>query len=99
MLLGPDKSQSIAIILHELATNAAKYGSLSETKGRLDLTWRYKDGSLVIRWKETGGPTVKAPARQGFGSRVIQQMVGQLAGDVQFEWNPAGLICQITFVS
>jgi PAS domain S-box-containing protein len=97
-LLDPTKAQAIAIILHELATNAAKYGSLSNSSGHLRLTWQQEgNGPLRLRWQEAGGPVVAQPSRQGFGSRVIKQMVEQLGGDTQTEWNAAGLICEITF--
>jgi two-component sensor histidine kinase len=97
-LLDPTKAQAIAIILHELATNAAKYGSLSNSSGHLRLTWQQEgNGPLRLRWQEAEGPVVAQSSRQGFGSRVIKQMVQQLGGDAQTEWNAAGLICEITF--
>jgi PAS domain S-box-containing protein len=97
-LLDPNNAQAIAVILHELATNAAKYGSLSNAKGTLDLTWQQQsDGPLVLRWKEAGGPAVKQPSREGFGTRVIKQMVRQLGGEARFDWHPDGLVCEITF--
>jgi two-component sensor histidine kinase len=99
-LLEPNKAQAIAVILHELATNAAKYGSLSNSRGRIDLTWQQEsNGALVLHWKESGGPTVTTPSRQGFGSKVIKQMAGQLGGEARFDWNPDGLICTTTFVT
>ena len=97
-LLEPNKAQAIAVILHELATNAAKYGSLSNAKGNVALTWEQQgNGPLAIRWKEAGGPVVKKPSRRGFGSRVIQQMVAQVEGQARFDWRADGLICEITF--
>ena len=65
-LLEPNKAQAIAVILHELATNAAKYGSLSNAKGNVALTWEQQgNGPLALRWKEAGGPVVKKPSRRG----------------------------------
>lgn len=97
ILLDPDTAQAIAMILHELATNAAKYGSLSHAKGHIELKWQHgADGQLMLRWMETGGPVVQKPARQGFGSRVIERMIGQLKGKTQFDWRPEGLVCEIT---
>jgi PAS domain S-box-containing protein len=97
-LLDPTKAQAIAIVLHELATNAAKYGALSNTSGCLRLTWRQEgNGPLRLRWEEAGGPVVTQPSRQGFGSRVIKQMIEQLGGDTRTEWNADGLIWEITF--
>jgi PAS domain S-box-containing protein len=96
-LLEPTKAQALAVTLHELATNAAKYGSLSAREGHLDLTWqRTPDGKLVLRWDESGGPKVETPGRQGFGSRIIKQMIAQLGGEVRFDWRPEGLLCEMT---
>ena len=97
-LLEPTAAQAIAVTLHELATNAAKYGSLSDDKGHVDLKWQHKtDGQLILRWTESGGPAVQKPTRQGFGSRVIERMIGQLRGQVQFDWRREGLVCEISF--
>ena len=91
-------AQAIAVMLHELATNAVKYGALSNSGGRIDLTWQLGiDGQLLLRWAETGGPPVAKPTRRGFGSRVIEQMIKQLPGTVRFDWNPDGLVCEISF--
>jgi PAS domain S-box-containing protein len=96
-LLEPTAAQAVAVTLHELATNAAKYGSLSVPEGRIDLTWqRAPDGELIMRWAEAGGPKVEEPGRQGFGSRIIKQMIGQLQGNVQFDWRRDGLLCEMT---
>jgi PAS domain S-box-containing protein len=96
VLLAPDTAQAVAICLHELATNAAKYGSLSVGTGRLDLTWSHEtDGTLVLRWVETGGPDVKEPTRKGFGGRVVERMIAQLNGKIRFDWPVQGLICEI----
>jgi two-component sensor histidine kinase len=97
--LDTNKAQAIAVILHELATNAVKYGSLSSDKGRIDLTWQQKNNDpLALRWEEAGGPAVTTPSHEGFGTRVIKQMVGQLAGEARYEWRPDGLVCEITFL-
>jgi PAS domain S-box-containing protein len=96
-VLEPTTAQAVAITLHELATNAAKYGSLSAPAGRVDLSWRRPaDGELALRWAETGGPQVQEPSRRGFGSKIIKQMIGQLRGEVRFDWNPQGLVCEMT---
>jgi PAS domain S-box-containing protein len=97
VLLEPNTAQSIAVALHELATNAAKYGALSVPGGRIDLQWtQVADGGLDLRWTETGGPLVQTPTRQGFGGRIIRQMIGQLKGEARFDWRPEGLCCRIT---
>jgi PAS domain S-box-containing protein len=96
MLLEPAAAQAVAIALHELATNAAKYGSLSVAGGKVDLNWSHEaDGQLKLRWTETGGPLVQAPTRKGFGSRIIEQMITQLKGTTHFDWRPEGLVCEI----
>jgi PAS domain S-box-containing protein len=97
VLLEPDIAQAVAVSLHELATNAAKYGALSTANGHIDLKWSHEaNGRLNLRWIETGGPTVKPPARRGFGGRVIEQMIAQLKGESRFDWRAEGLVCEIT---
>jgi PAS domain S-box-containing protein len=96
VLLAPDVAQAIAVTVHELATNASKYGALSEAKGRIRLAWsRAADGQLTLQWTELGGPRVKAPERQGFGSRLIEGTISQLGGKAHFGWNSDGLVCEI----
>jgi PAS domain S-box-containing protein len=98
VVLEPDTAQSIAVALHELATNAVKYGALSAPAGNVKVTWsQAANNRLVICWTEIGGPPVKAPCRQGFGTRVIDQMIrGQLKGELRFDWRPDGLVCTIS---
>jgi PAS domain S-box-containing protein len=96
VLLAQDAAQTIAVAIHELATNAAKYGSLSREEGRVDVAWsRTEDGRLVIRWIETGGPHVYTPSHRGFGTRVIDNMIRGLKGGASFNWRPEGLECRI----
>ena len=96
ILLKPDAAQAIAVTLHELATNAAKYGALSAANGQVDLRWSHEaDGRLQLRWTEIGGPVVQEPTRRGFGRRIIDQMIAQLKGQARFDWHPEGLICDI----
>jgi PAS domain S-box-containing protein len=97
VLLAPDAAQAVAITLHELATNAAKYGALSAANGRVDLKWSHEaDGGLNLLWMETGGPKVREPTRKGFGSRVIEQMIARHSGKTRFDWRVEGLVCTIT---
>jgi PAS domain S-box-containing protein len=97
VLLEPNTAQAFAVSLHELATNAAKYGSLSENMGQVRLEWvQSADRELVLRWTETSGPPVEPPTRKGFGSRVITGMIKQLKGKVRFDWQPGGLVCEIS---
>jgi PAS domain S-box-containing protein len=97
LLLEPTTAQTIAVTLHELATNAAKYGALSVPTGHLHVEWsRATDGRLALRWTETGGPPVKPPTRRGFGTRVMESMIrDQLKGEMRFEWRMEGLECEI----
>jgi two-component sensor histidine kinase len=69
--LGPRTTVALSLVLHELATNAIKYGALSVPEGGVSLQWQLDAGGLVIRWREAGGPPVAAPQRSGFGSRLI----------------------------
>jgi PAS domain S-box-containing protein len=97
VLLEPNAAQAVAITLHELATNAAKYGALSAANGQVELNWSHEpDGRLILRWIETGGPAVQVPTRKGFGGRIIEQMIAQLKGKTRLEWRAEGLVCEIT---
>lgn len=97
IFLEPNVAQMIAIGLHELATNAVKYGALSAPLGRVQVEWsRATDGRLVLRWTETGGPLVKSPSRRGFGTGVMERVMGdQLKGEIRFQWRSEGLVCNI----
>lgn len=103
---GPDirltarQSLALALALHELATNAAKYGALSNETGRVRIAWRVGLGaareSLRFEWRESGGPPVVAPDRKGFGSRLIEQsLAAEFGGEVVVSYDPAGLLCTI----
>jgi two-component sensor histidine kinase len=97
ILLESGVAQAIAVTLHELATNAAKYGALSQPNGQVCLTWSHAaDGQLRLLWTERGGPVVQEPTRNGVGSRIIEGMISQLKGTVRFDWREAGLVCEIT---
>jgi two-component sensor histidine kinase len=94
--LEPYTAQAVAISLHELATNAAKYGSLSAADGRVEIAWsRTADGRLSLRWIESGGPPVTPPTHRGFGTSIVENMLGQLRGEVRFDWSDQGLTCEI----
>jgi PAS domain S-box-containing protein len=95
--LSPSTAQALALAIHELATNAAKYGALSLPSGGLDVAWEMKGGRLELRWTESGGPPAEQMAPVGFGIRVIKASVeGQMGGAVEFEWRQEGLRCAIS---
>jgi PAS domain S-box-containing protein len=97
VLLEPNAAQVIAVTLHELATNAAKYGALSAANGQVDLKWSHDSGGqLHLRWAETGGPKVHEPEHKGFGGRIIERMIAQQSGKARFDWHAEGLVCEIT---
>ena len=94
--LSADAAQALAIVIHELATNAVKYGALSVAAGRASIAWSYAAERLVLSWTETGGPSVSPPGREGFGTRAITLLAQQLEGDVLLEWTAEGLVCSLT---
>lgn len=96
ILLGAEHVQPMSMAIHELATNASKYGGLSTEQGTLAVTWSLADGGcLVLDWAEAGGPAVCPPSREGFGSRLIRQLARQLGGEVAFDWRPEGLAARM----
>ncbi|MFZ1120574.1 MAG: response regulator, partial [Candidatus Binataceae bacterium] len=97
VVLEPATAQALALALHELATNAAKYGSLSAPAGWVRLTWEIRSGNLVLDWLEIGGPPVEPPSATGYGSEVISASIErQLDGAVTFDWGRDGLHCTLS---
>ncbi len=94
--LEPSPAQALALALHELATNAAKYGALSSQSGSVQVEWELRGATLELRWVETGGPPVEQAPPGGFGIRVIKAGIeSQLGGTVAFEWRQTGLRCVV----
>ena len=92
VFLQPASAQIIALVLHELATNAAKYGALSLPSGRIGVTWEYRNDELTLTWEELDGPATEPPTTKGYGTKVINaSVVQQLGGHVHFDWRPTGL--------
>jgi two-component sensor histidine kinase/CheY-like chemotaxis protein len=92
VVLRPEVAQTIALALHELATNAVKYGALSDGTGVVSVSWNEQDGQLKLRWVESGGPTVHVPTTKGYGTKVIDASITkQLGGKADFEWRATGL--------
>jgi two-component sensor histidine kinase len=97
MNVGESSSTTLALIIHELATNSAKYGSLSVASGTLDVSCNGQDDEVVIMWTERGGPAISAPATlAGFGSKLIHRsMAAQLGGSIDFDWSPEGVVATL----
>ena len=94
--LQPRSAQSLALALHEMMTNAVKYGALSVAQGDVRLEWELESGSLVFRWIESGGPATQPPSRRGFGTKLIAGSIEhELSGRAVFEWLPGGLRCTL----
>ncbi|MBL0095018.1 MAG: GAF domain-containing protein, partial [Piscinibacter sp.] len=91
--LEPNAYMSLALVVHELATNARKYGALSQASGRLAVHWEVdRNGALCIDWRESGGPATAEPTRRGFGSRVIAEALAhELQGRTEVQYLPGGL--------
>jgi PAS domain S-box-containing protein len=91
-MLCPEAVQPLSMLVHELATNAAKYGALSTPGGRVVVEWDAQpDGAVSLCWTEHGGPAVTPPERAGFGSRLITRLAAQLRAEASFEWGQDGL--------
>ena len=97
VVLSPAMAPPLCMALHELATNAVKYGALSSPKGSVTIQWTAHANRLRIEWKEQDGPTVTQPNRHGFGTDLVQGVTRhQLRGDVEFHFDPHGVSCIIT---
>jgi two-component sensor histidine kinase/CheY-like chemotaxis protein len=103
--MGPGAALTMALIFHELATNAAKYGALGDGPGHVSVDWDWSraaegpDARLRVHWRERHGPPVRPPTRRGFGSRLIAQISRSLQGSAQVNYGPDGLSCRIDLPS
>jgi len=101
-VLNTESTQALAMVVHELATNAAKYGALSTPRGRLFIGWREPSGGqgaagLTVEWRERGGPLVTKPTRMGFGTSLIEQLIShELGGTVHLAFDPDGVRCRMS---
>jgi PAS domain S-box-containing protein len=94
--LPPQAAVSVALAMHELATNAAKYGALASGKGSIEVTWTTSGDAFQLQWSERGGPAVEQPSASGFGTRLITRVLGaDLKASIQFDFHPDGLVCQV----
>src|ERR1700686_3748614 len=95
--LQPATAQTLALALHELVTNSAKYGALSTLSGRLSIKWEIHADVLRMVWEERDGPLVEKPISRGFGTRsVIASIESQLGGHAEFDWRSEGLVCRLS---
>lgn len=94
VLLEPQAFSTVALVIHELTTNAAKYGALCDSTGEVNVSWRFlDDDALELAWRETGGPAVKAPNRRGFGSTIIERSIPfDLGGEAEVRYELTGLV-------
>lgn len=96
VLLAPEAFSTLALVFHELVTNSAKYGALSDSRGNVKVGWEIDDtGSLRIHWSENGGPPVQAPSRRGFGSTIIERSIPfELQGEASIDYALTGVTAQ-----
>jgi PAS domain S-box-containing protein len=99
LMLDAQDAMQLALVLHELATNARKYGALSMAEGRLSVCWEIRANGgkeLLLDWKETGGPIVKVPSRRGFGTTLIEQTLRSRGGKASISYADTGISCTIS---
>ena len=97
-MVGATAVTSLALALHETATNAVKYGALSEPSGAVHIKWETRGDDFCLEWRETGGPAIAvSPSAQGFGSVLTERSInGQLGGKIDYDWQRSGLKLRIT---
>jgi two-component sensor histidine kinase len=98
LTVSKDVGASFALLIHELATNAAKYGALSNGEGRIEISWSEEQARKgLVNWKERHGPAVFEPARTGFGSKLLRTAFPDEGGDTYIRFEPDGVLCAIRF--
>ena len=99
VMLSAEAGQAMAMVFHELVTNAAKYGALSTQSGHVSVRWYRKlsgSAQLVVVWQETGGPRVEAPRKSGYGTDVVRDLIPyEFGGTVDFSFAPEGVRCRL----
>lgn len=95
--LSAQRALSLSLVVHELATNAVKYGALSNETGSVHLAWELAEGLVLLKWREQGGPPVIEPTRTGFGTKLIRRAFGNSAREIELEYAPSGVACTIAF--
>ena len=96
IVLPPKLALTMALLFHELATNAAKYGALSRSVGKISVRWSYSDPWLQLEWRESEGPPVAIPSHRGFGTRLFLRALAQFGGKIDATFASSGLICELT---
>lgn len=97
VVIKPNGAVTLALVLHELATNAAKYGALGTSTGHVSIEWTVDGSTILLRWSEVGGPCVEAPPRKGFGSRLISASAAQLGGTAEISFGSEGVRASLSF--
>ena len=96
LMLPPSTAVALALATHELATNAAKYGALSNDSGRVSVRWAIEGETVTFTWREEGGPPVQPVARTGFGTRLIKRtLAAELRGKAELDFEPSGVVCRV----
>jgi two-component sensor histidine kinase len=93
----PERARHLILLVHELVTNAAKYGALSRLGGRVFVHWQENGETIILNWKESGGPRIDCPRKDGFGSQLIAACIKALSGTMQQDFAPDGFACSISF--
>ena len=93
--VGERATNSLALLFHELTTNAAKYGALSADQGAVEIKWDADEKDLHLQWREAGGPVIAPPDKQGYGTRLVNVTMQQLGGRIDYDWRPEGLIARM----
>jgi two-component sensor histidine kinase len=96
VLLRPTLALTMALLIHELATNAAKYGAFSSASGTLAISWMVMDKTLRLEWRECGGPPIAPPADHGFGLQLLPRALAQFGGAVEVAFEMTGLVCSMS---
>jgi hypothetical protein len=96
ILLSPKLALTMALLFHELVTNAAKYGALSQSVGKISVRWSRSDPWLNLEWRESEGPPVTVPSHRGFGTRLFLRALEQFGGKVEATFASTGLVCNLS---
>ncbi len=98
VFLPPKLAMTMGLLIHELTTNAAKYGALSTPLGRLAISWSVSEGRMTVDWRESGGPKVSLADVTGFGTRLLTRALDQFGGTIERKFEPTGLVCKMSLV-